>query len=52
MQTVVLNHSIENKNSRTVVFELEELSCLRYLEMKYSTRAVINVSVSKTLNGN
>lgn len=52
MQTNVLNHAIENKNSISLVLSLEELSCLRFIEMKYSTRAVINISVAKTLNGN
>lgn len=51
MQTTELGHSIEAKNSSSIVFSLEELSCLRYVSIKYSTRAVVNVSISKTLNG-
>ena len=52
MQTSVLSHSIENKNNICVIIDLEELSCLRCIEMKYATRAVINVSVAKNLNSN
>ena len=52
MQTCVLGHSIENKSSRWVVIDLEELSCLRYIEMRYATRAVVNVSVAKGLSSN
>lgn len=48
----MLNHTIEDKNSISVVLELEELSCLRFVEMKYATRAVVNVKIAKTLNGN
>jgi len=51
MQTQELSHSIEAKTSNSIVFSLDELSCVRYVEIKYSTRAVINVSVAKTLNG-
>jgi hypothetical protein len=52
MQTVVLNHSIENKNSFSVVLELEELSCVRFVQMKYTSRAVVDVYFAKTLDGN
>ncbi|OMJ84923.1 hypothetical protein SteCoe_13909 [Stentor coeruleus] len=51
MQTEILNHDIESKNSFSVILSLDELSCLRSVLIKYSTRAVINVSVAKSLNG-
>jgi hypothetical protein len=51
MQSASLAHEIESKNSKSVILSLDELSCIRYVELKYSTRAVVNVSVSKTLNG-
>lgn len=51
MQNEILNHAIESKNSFSVILSLDELSCLRSVLLKYSTRAVINVSVAKSLNG-